>query len=135
MAGGRNPLVWTCALVLEEVSEGTLIGVVGRNYNVEAWDASLRESRHAVVVHAGTGLVYRKRLGTILGLPHSRRDGGAVGRLFRSVRSSVLILGLTVSIHGCPDGADAVLVDGLPCLGGRAEPMAAQLMKMLQTQM
>lgn len=66
MAGGRNPLVWTCALVLEEVAPDTLVGVVGRNYFPSAWDgeAPLARSSHAVVLRCGDGSIKHKGKGT-----------------------------------------------------------------------
>ena len=59
MAGGRNPLVWTCAIALEEVSADTLIGIAGRNYFPTSWggDAPLAGSTHAVVLRCGDGKV------------------------------------------------------------------------------
>ena len=66
MAGGRKPLVWTCAIVLEEVSEDTTIGVVGRNYFPSTWDAQapLAKSTHAVMLRCGDGTVNHKGKGT-----------------------------------------------------------------------
>ena len=62
MAGGRNPLVWTCALILEEVTADTVIGVVGRNFFPSTWDAEspLTKSTHAVVLKCGDGSVTHK---------------------------------------------------------------------------
>ena len=42
------------ALDVREIGHEAYVGVVGRNYNAAPWDAPLRESRHAVVVHAGS---------------------------------------------------------------------------------
>ena len=66
MAGGRNPRIWTAAVVLEEVVDDTLIGVVGRNYFPSSWgpDEPLAKSRHAVMLRCGDGAVTHKGKGT-----------------------------------------------------------------------
>ena len=56
--------VHTIALLLEQVTENCYIGVVGRNYFPSAWDAPLKESTHATVVHAADGRVFTKRSST-----------------------------------------------------------------------
>ena len=56
--------VHVIALLLEQVTEHCYIGVVGRNYFPSAWDAPLKESTHATVVHAADGRVFTKRSST-----------------------------------------------------------------------
>ena len=56
--------VHTIALLLEQVTEHCYIGVVGRNYFPSAWDAPLKETTHATVVHAADGRVFTKRSST-----------------------------------------------------------------------
>ena len=62
----RNPLIWTCALELLEVTPETLIGVVGRNYYPSEWNAEnpLSKSTQAVVIKCGDGAVLHKGKGT-----------------------------------------------------------------------
>ena len=38
MAGGRKALIWTCAVLLEEVGPDTVVGIAGRNFWPSSWD-------------------------------------------------------------------------------------------------
>jgi len=56
------PLTWTIELRLEEINDGMVFGIVGRNYR----DGKLTASRHAVVVRASDGGVVHKGADTSL---------------------------------------------------------------------
>jgi len=55
MTGGRDPHVYTIAVVLEDVLPETTIGIVGRNFWPSEWAEPLTKSNHAVVLECGTG--------------------------------------------------------------------------------
>lgn len=115
MAGGRNPLIWTCAIALEEVSADTVIGIVGRNYFPSEWDGTtpLTKSTHAVVLRCGDGKVSHK--------------GKATSFILRPLTSGAKLnltidlqkLELTVDLLGKDLGAggqvvSSVTVEGVP---------------------
>jgi len=120
MAGGRKPLVWTCALVLEEVAEDTLIGVVGRNHWGKPWDAEapLTSSTHAVVLRCGDGAVKHKGRSTSLKL--RKLSSGARLNIIvdmQTLEMTVEVLGKdpsqvlsSVTIEGIPSGEIALAV-------------------------
>ena len=57
MAGGRNLLIWTCAIVLEEVGPDTLIGVAAATtFRARGWQHAARQ-----VVACGGAAVRRWR--------------------------------------------------------------------------
>ena len=68
--------VTSVMLRVEEMADDLFIGVVGRNFMPTAtdWHAPLSESRHAVVVHAGSGKVFHKGAPTLLALPLPIRE-------------------------------------------------------------
>ena len=55
-------------------------------------------------------------------------DGGTIGRLFRSCRSSLLVLGVTLTVADTKydEDSDCICIDALPCLDGRAEAVCGQ---------
>jgi len=112
MAGGRNPLVWTCALVLEEVCADTLVGVVGRNYWPTSWDgeAPLATSSHAVVLRCGDGSVVHKGKGTSFVL--RKLPSGSKINLTVDMQK----LEMTVELLGALPGqvVSSITVEGIP---------------------
>jgi hypothetical protein len=64
MQGGRKPLIWTIAMHLEEITPGTTIGIVGRNFWSSEWERSLETSTHAIVLRCGDGSIRHKGKGT-----------------------------------------------------------------------
>ena len=61
MAGaGKNPMVWTVAVALDEVEPDTCIGIVGRNYWPSDWADPLTSCQHAIVMRCGDGRISYK---------------------------------------------------------------------------
>lgn len=60
MASGSKPLIYTVAVVLDDITPQTVLGVVGRNFFPSDWDTDITKSTHAVLVRCGDGkIVYR----------------------------------------------------------------------------
>ena len=97
----------------------------------------INETFAHVVEHIALGVVRHRVCSLVnavmpgLGIPSDIAlfmDGGTIGRVFRSVRSSVLVLGATVAVPSSRDGLVCLCIDGLPLLDGRPTAVSDQIM-------
>ena len=114
MAGaGKNPMVWTVAVALDEVEPDTCIGIVGRNYWPSDWADPLTSCQHAIVMRCGDGRISYKGKNTSFVL--RPLTSGARLHLVLDMQTRELTFELLTSKPGlAPVVTGSVTVDGIP---------------------
>jgi len=109
-ASSRSPLIYSVALLLEDIQPDTTVGIVGRNFFPSEWDGDLAMSPHSVMMRCGDGSIRQKGRGTSYRL-RALQNGAKL-----NVIVDMQLRELTIELLGPTPGSilSSVQVEGIP---------------------